>query len=141
MKIQGRITALLQERRGISQRSGQEWHTQPFIIEFFDDEDHRNPDRMLLETFDTNHIETLKHAYASGKEVMLTVGHKVRTLDDGRQFNDLRTYNVALANGETIPAPAQAQPAAPAAPAATTQPAAQAPADEAPADPLAVLTL
>ena len=136
MKIQGRITALLQERRGISQRSGQEWHTQPFIIEFFDDEDHRNPDRMLLETFDTNHIETLKHAYASGKEVMLTVGHKVRTLDDGRQFNDLRTYNVALANGETIPAPAQAQPAAPAAPAATTQPAAQAPADEAPADPL-----
>lgn len=132
MKIQGRITALLQERSGISQRSGQEWHTQPFIIEFFDDEDHRNPDRMLLETFDTNHIETLKHAYASGKEVMLTVGHKVRTLDDGRQFNDLRTYNVALANGETIPA----QPAAPAAPAAPAQPAAQAPADAAPADKL-----
>ena len=62
MKVQGRITALLQERSGISQRSGQEWHTQPFIIEFFDDEDHRNPDRMLLETFDTNHIETLKQS-------------------------------------------------------------------------------
>ena len=137
MKVQGRITALLQERSGISQRSGQEWHTQPFIIEFFDDEDHRNPDRMLLETFDTNHIETLKHAYASGKEVMLTVGHKVRTLDDGRRFNDLRTYNVALANGETIPDTAQT-PAQPAAPAAPAQPAdsAQAPADAAPADPL-----
>lgn len=136
MKVQGRITALLQERSGISQRSGQEWHTQPFIVEFFDDEDHRNPDRMLLETFDTNHIETLKHAYASGKEVMLTVGHKVRTLDDGRQFNDLRTYNIALANGETIPAPAQAQPAAPSAHAAPAQPAAQAPEDAEPADKL-----
>lgn len=137
MKVQGRITALLQERSGISQRSGQEWHTQPFIIEFFDDEDHRNPDRMLLETFDTNYIETLKHAYASGKEVMLTVGHKVRTLEDGRQFNDLRTYNIALANGETIPAQAQAaaQPAAPA-PSTGSGQAAQAPADAAPADPL-----
>ena len=134
MKIQGRITALLQERSGISQRSGQEWHTQPFIIEFFDDEDHRNPDRMLLETFDTNHIETLKHAYASGKEVMLTVGHKVRTLDDGRQFNDLRTYNVALANGDTIPAQPAAQPAAPAQPAPSTSSgkAAQEPADPLP---------
>lgn len=132
MKVQGRITALLQERSGISQRTGQEWRSQPFIIEFFDDGNQRYADRMLLETFDTNHMDTLRHAYASGKEVQMTVGHNVRTLDDGRQFNELRPYNIALANGETIPA----QPAAPAAPAASTQPAAQAPVDAAPADKL-----
>lgn len=136
MKIQGRITALLQERSGISQRTGQEWRAQPFIIEFFDDGNQRYADRMLLETFDTNHMDTLRHAYASGKEVQMTVGHNVRTLDDGRQFNELRPYNIALANGETIPAPAQAQPAAPAAHAAPAQPAAQAPADAEPADEL-----
>lgn len=130
MKVQGRITALLQERSGISQRTGQEWRAQPFIIEFFDDGNQRYADRMLLETFDTNHMETLKHAYASGKEVQMTVGHNVRTLDDGRQFNELRPYNIALANGETIPA--QAQPAAQTA--APAQPTAQAPADAAPAD-------
>lgn len=138
MKVQGRIIALLQERSGISQRTGQEWKSLPFIIEFYDDGERRFADRMQLETFDVKEMDLLRNVVAYNKsnspqvEVVVTVGHNIREYQ-GRYYNDLRTYRVELPDGVTLPAePGQttAQPAAPA------QPAAQAPVDAAPADKL-----
>lgn len=141
MKVQGKITALLPERSGISQRTGQEWKSLPFIIEFFDDGDRRFADRMQLETFDTKEMDLLRKVVAYNEsnspqiEVAVTVGHNVREYQ-GRHYNDLRTYRVELPDGVMLPAePAQpADPAPSTGSAQTTQ--AQAPADAAPADPL-----
>ena len=136
MKVQGRITALLQERSGINQRTGQEWKSLPFIIEFYDDGERRFADRMQLETFDTKEIDLLRKVVAHNEtnspqvEVVVTVGHNIRDYQ-GRYYNDLRTYRVDLPDGVTLPA-GPGQPAAQ--PAAPDQPTAQAPADAAPAD-------
>ena len=139
MKVQGKVIALLDERSGISQRTGQEWKSLPFILEFFDDGERRFADRMQLETFDTKEMDLLRKVVAYNEnnrpqiEVAVTVGHNVREYQ-GRHYNDLRTYRVELPDGVMLPTePAQAQ-----APAAPAQPAdsAQAPADAAPADPL-----
>lgn len=134
MKVQGRIAALLQERSGVSQRTGQEWKSLPFIIEFFDDGSHRFADRMQLETFDTREMDLLRKVVGYNEsnspqiEVVVTVGHNVREYQ-GRHYNELRTYRVELPDGVTL----LAEPTPPTAPA---QPAAQQFAYAAPADPI-----
>lgn len=107
MKLTGIISEILPERSGISQRSGQEWKQFPFIFDFYDDDNQRYADRILLETWSTTDLATIKQAHENQLKVTLKIGHGVRRTDDGRAFNDLRLYNVELEEGQA-PAPSQA---------------------------------
>ena len=94
MEFQGRIAKLLPIRQGVSQRTGNEWKSLPFIFEYFEHDSDRYADSVLLETFDTKVIDNLKE----GMEVKCGFGHKTRefTKQDGTTavINDLRLYKI-----------------------------------------------
>ena len=74
MEFQGRIAKVLPVRSGVSQRTGNEWKSLPFIFEYFEHDSDRYADSVLLETFDTKVIDNLKE----GMEVRCGFGHKTR---------------------------------------------------------------
>ena len=94
MEFQGRIAKLLPIRQGVSQRTGNEWKSLPFIFEYFENPSDRYADSVMLETFDENVINNLQE----GMEVRCGFGHKTRefTKQDGTTavINDLRLYKI-----------------------------------------------
>ena len=94
MEFQGRIAKLLPIRQGVSQRTGNEWKSLPFIFEYFEHDSDRYADSVMLETFDTNVIDNLQE----GMEVRCGFGHRTRefTKQDGTKafINDIRLYKI-----------------------------------------------
>ena len=116
MEFEGRISRVLSVRTGISQKG--EWKVLPFVFEYFETGDQRWPDRVLLETMDTNIMAKIgaylkkgpdgKVVVENGEYVLLyelkcRVGfsHSVRSFDkqDGTKVtvNDLRCYKFEIA--------------------------------------------
>ena len=81
MEFQGRVKKILPLRSGVSQRTGNEWKSLPFIFEYFEHDTDRFADTVLLETFDTNVIDNLKE----GMEVICGFGHNAKPREVGRQ--------------------------------------------------------
>ena len=112
MEFQGRIAKVLPIRQGVSQRTGNEWKSLPFIFEYFEHDSDRYADSVMLETFDENVINNLKE----GMEVRCGFGHKTREYTkDGKTMiiNDIRLYKIECVRNVQQPAPApQAQQAA-----------------------------
>ena len=124
MEFEGRIQRVLPVSSGTSQRG--EWKKLPFVFEYFESQDQRWTDKVLLETFDTNIMAQIG-AYlkkgADGKAVVENdecvllaelkckcgFSHNVRTFErqDGSKatVNDLRLYKF-----EVIAQGAAAQP-------------------------------
>lgn len=100
MEFIGRIKKLLPVRSGVSQRTGNEWKSLPFIFEYFENKSDRYADSVMLETFDTKVIENLKE----GMEVRCGFGHKTREyMKDGKTMiiNDIRLYLIeSVRNGQ-----------------------------------------
>ena len=93
MEFQGRIAKLLPIRQGVSQRTGNEWKSLPFIFEYFENPSDRYADSVMLETFDTNVIDNLQE----GMEVRCGFGHRTREYTkDGKTMiiNDIRLYKI-----------------------------------------------
>lgn len=90
MEFQGRVKQILPLRSGVSQRTGNEWKALPFIFEYFEEDNKRYPDSVVLETFDTNVIDNLKE----GMEVRCSFSHHTREYE-GRTYNELRLINIA----------------------------------------------
>ena len=102
MEFQGRIAKLLPIRQGVSQRTGNEWKSLPFIFEYFENPTDRFADSVMLETFDTKVIENLKE----GIEVRCGFGHKTREYTkDGKTMiiNDIRLYKIESVRKEQQP--------------------------------------
>ena len=93
MEFIGRVAKILPARTGVSQRTGNEWKSLPFIFEYFEHDSDRYADSVLLETFDTNVIDHLQE----GMEVRCGFGHKTREYTkDGKTMiiNDIRLYKI-----------------------------------------------
>ena len=130
MEFEGRIQRVLPVRSGTSQRG--EWKALPFVFEYFETEDQRWSDKVLLETFDTNIMAQIgaylkkgadgKAVVENGECVMLCelkcrcgFSHSVRTFDkqDGTKatVNDLRLYKFeVIAQGAAVQPQAQQPP-------------------------------
>lgn len=99
MEFQGRIAKVLPIRQGVSQRTGNEWKSLPFIFEYFENPSDRYADSVMLETFDTKVIENLKE----GMEVRCGFGHKTHEYTkDGKTMtiNDIRLYKIESVHKE-----------------------------------------
>ena len=94
MEFQGRVKKILPLRSGVSQRTGNEWKSLPFIFEYFENPTDRFADTALLETFDTNVIENLKE----GMEIRCGFGHRTREYE-GKVYNELRLYKIESVRG------------------------------------------
>ena len=99
MEFTGRVKKILPLRSGVSQRTGNEWKSLPFVFEYFEHETDRYADSVVLETFDTNVIDNLKE----GMEVICGFGHKAKpiTKQDGTQtiVNEMRLYKIESVKG------------------------------------------
>ena len=123
MEITGKIIAALPERSGTSNRTGNTWKSQEFVIETHE----QYPRKCVFTVFGEDRL----------REMNITVGAEMTVSFDidaheynGSWFNDIRAWRAVPA---TAPAPT-AVPAAPAAPAAA---ASAAPAPAAGQDPFA----
>lgn len=130
MKFNGVIQKVLPKRSGVSERTGNEWATQGFIFEYKENATDRMPDRVILETFDTNvmaEFEKLMVLGSDGKPIVdnatisltrplyVSIGFyhktKVYTNKQGQQgiMNDISIYDFEwLKQPQTPPQPAQA---------------------------------
>lgn len=91
MEFEGRILKVLPKQEGVSERTGNPWATQEFIFEYFEHPTDRYSDKVLLRTFDTNHMAQL----VEGANVRIGFGHGVREYTkDGKTstFNEVRLY-------------------------------------------------
>ena len=99
MEFTGRVKKILPLRSGVSQRTGNEWKSLPFVFEYHEHETDRYADSVVLETFDTNVIDNLKE----GMEVICGFGHKAKpiTKQDGTQtvINEMRLYKIESVKG------------------------------------------
>ena len=123
MEFEGRISKVLPMRSGTSQRTGNQWQTQPFIFEYFENQNDRWSDKVLLETFNAAEIPLIEE----NAKVRIGFAHSVREWTNQRgeaqMFNEIRMYKF-----ERLDAPAeptQAINAPQPAPAADPAPAAQ----------------
>ncbi len=104
MEFIGRIKQVLPERRGTSARTNNEWVALPFIFEYFENENDRYADTVLLETFDTNIQPYIKE----GLEVRIGFGHRTREYE-GKVYNELRMYKIeSIKKQQQAPTPSNA---------------------------------
>ena len=94
MEFTGRVKKILPLRSGVSQRTGNEWKTLPFIFEYFENPTDRFADTVLLETFDTNVIDNLKE----GMDIRCGFGHRAREYE-GKTYTELRLYKIESVKG------------------------------------------
>ena len=94
MEFTGRVKKILPLRSGVSQRTGNEWKSLPFIFEYFENSTDRFADTVMLETFDTNVIDNLKE----GMEVRCGFAHRIREYE-GKTYNELRLYKIESVKG------------------------------------------
>lgn len=118
MEFTGRIIQVLEPRGGVSNRTGNPWKTQEFVIE---ESVGQYPKRMVFNVFGEENLNRFN--IQMGQELTISFDINAREYN-GRWFNDIRAWNVVPA----APAvPASAAPAAqPAAPFPPAQPAAPA---------------
>lgn len=124
MEFEGRIQRVLPVRSGTSQRG--EWKALPFVFEYFENQDQRWSDKVLLETFDTNIMSQIgmflkkgpdgKAVVENGECVLVAelkckigFSHSVRTFErqDGTKatINDLRLYKFEVLGYQQQAAP------------------------------------
>lgn len=94
MEFVGIVSKVLPIKSGTSQRTGNEWRSLPFIFEYYENDNDRYADSVVLETFDEKVINNLKE----GMEIRCGWGHKARTItkQDGTTstYNELRLYKI-----------------------------------------------
>ncbi len=118
MEFTGRIIQVLEPRGGVSNRTGNPWKTQEFVIE---ESMGQYPKRMVFNVFGEENLNRFN--IQLGQELTISFDINAREYN-GRWFNDIRAWNVVPA---APAAPASAAPAAqPAAPFPPAQPAAPA---------------
>ena len=105
MEFTGRIIKVLDQRGGVSSRTGNPWKMQDFVIE---ETMGQFPKRMVFNVFGEENLNRFN--IQEGQE--LTVSFDINAREyNGRWYNDVRVWNVVAA--------------APAQPVVTAQPAAQ----------------
>ena len=124
MEITGKIIAALEPRGGVSQRTGNSWKTQEFVIETHE----QYPRKCVFNVFGEDRLREFN--IQVGEELTVSFDIDAREFN-GRWYNDIRAWRVVrVAPTAVAAAPAAApqpqayapQPQQPAAPAAAPQP-------------------
>lgn len=124
MEITGKIIAALEPRGGVSQRTGNSWKTQEFVIETHE----QYPRKCVFNVFGEDRLREFN--IQVGEELTVSFDIDAREFN-GRWYNDIRAWRVVRVDPNAVAAVAAAapqpqayapQPQQPAAPAAAPQP-------------------
>ena len=102
MDLTGKIIAVLQARSGVSQRTGNSWMTQEYVMEI----PGQYPRHMVFNIFGEDRIKQFN--IQVGEDVTVSFDIDAREYN-GRWFNDIRAYNV-VRGAAPVAAPAQGAP-------------------------------
>lgn len=107
MEITGKIIAALEPRGGVSQRTGNNWKMQEFVIETLE----QYPRKCMFNVFGEDRLNEMKIQVGE----VLTVSFDIDAREyNGRWYNDIRAWRVVRGGGATEMAAAGATPAEPA---------------------------
>ncbi len=112
MEITGKIIAALEARGGVSQRTGNSWKSQEFVIETHD----QYPKKCMFRVFGEDRLRDWN--IQVGEELTVSFDIDAREYN-GRWYNDISAWKVTRGGAEAAPAVAPAV-----APAAVPSPAA-----------------
>lgn len=108
MDLTGKIIAILPARSGQSQRTGNPWMTQEYVIEV----PGQYPRKMVFNIFGEDRIKQFN--IQAGEELTVQFDIDAREYN-GRWFNDIRAYNIIRGQvAQTVPAATTIGGAAPA---------------------------
>lgn len=98
MELSGKITHVLEQRGGVSQRTGNEWKVATYVIETME----QFPKKMAFEVFGTDRIAQFNIQVGQ----LLTVSFDVDAHEyNGRWFNQIRAWRVVPYDPAAVPAP------------------------------------
>ncbi|MCR5269653.1 MAG: DUF3127 domain-containing protein [Prevotella sp.] len=131
MDLRGKVIAIMEARGGVSNRTGNSWMTQEYVIEV----PGQYPRKMMFNVFGEDRIKQFN--IQAGEEITVQFDIDAREYN-GRWYNDIRAYNIVRESAGQVPAATPFAPqAAPAESAANAPfPPAQEPAGEGTADDL-----
>lgn len=116
MELVGTIIAVLPAQSGVSQRTGNPWMSQDYVLEV----PGQYPRRCAFRIFGEDRIK--QFAIQQGEQ-NVTVQFDIDAHEyNGRWFNEIKAYNVIRASQQAAAPAPQANSQAPAAPAQATQP-------------------
>ena len=96
IKLTGRIAKVFPANSGVSQRTGNPWMSQEYLLEFFSWSGARNPDRVVFRILGEERIKQfcLKELEENVTVVLRFDAHE----SDGRWFNEVSATNVIREN-------------------------------------------
>jgi hypothetical protein len=110
MYITGTIAKCLEKQTGTSQRTGNAWESQEFIIEYFEHETDRFPDRLVFKVFGAERLAQWN--IQQYDEVKVGLGHRVNEYN-GKFYNEISAFSCEHTKPQNAPAdePSAHQPA------------------------------
>ena len=87
MEVIGRISKVFDVRDGISQRTGEKWVSQDFLLEYFWWSNQTTPSKIMLSIFGADRIQEAD--LKEGEDVKVRLHPEAREYN-GRWFNDVR---------------------------------------------------
>ena len=129
MDLTGKVIAIMEARSGVSNRTGNTWMTQEYVIEV----PGQYPRKMMFNIFGEDRIKQFN--IQAGEEITVQFDIDAREFN-GRWYTSIRAYRIVQGDvtQPAAPAAAPAAPTAPTAPAAPVAPAEQAPVNVDPFD-------
>ena len=98
MELTGRIISVLQPRSGVSQRTGNSWMTQEYVMEI----PGQYPRHMVFNIFGEDRIKQFNIQMNEDITVQFDIdAHEY----NGRWFNEIRAYNVVRGAAPVVAAP------------------------------------
>ena len=102
MEIEGKIIAVMPARSGVSQRTGNEWKSQEYVIETHD----QYPRKCCFNVFGSDKIDTM--AIKAGEELRVSFDIDAHEYN-GRWFNNITAWKVDRIDAAAGQAAAAAQ--------------------------------
>lgn len=102
MELQGKVIAVMPERGGVSQRTGNEWKVQSFVIETHE----QYPKKMVFDVFGADRLA--QFAIKSGDEIDVQFDIDAHEYN-GRWFNNIRAFAVTHVDPAAVQAAAAPQ--------------------------------
>ena len=91
MEIQGKIRAIIPAQSGVSQRTGNTWMSQEYVMDYFWWPNQTQPSQMLFKVFGEDRIKQWNLQLNDEVKIIFHIeAHEY----DGRWFNDVRCTNV-----------------------------------------------
>lgn len=97
MEIQGRVSYVGPTESGTSQKTGNAWRTQEFVVEYFEHDTDRYPDSVALKLINEKIDEMNLHV---GDRVGVGLMHQTRQYN-GNFYNEVRHFRINKLAGAT----------------------------------------